>query len=84
MAYREYAEATNICDKLHSSMWKWGLVIFVDHCGLINVSKLMKLGFVKQLNHLSINAIHIGTPILYNMQILQINSAERTFVDGLS
>ena len=63
MAYREYTEATNIWDTLHSSVWKGGLVIFVGHCELMNVSKLMNLGFVRQLNHLSIDTIQTDIPI---------------------
>ena len=65
MAYREYAEATNIWDTLHCSMWKGGVG---DFHGLLWVTECLKtyelLGFVKQLNHRSIDAIHIGIPIL--------------------
>ena len=45
MAYREFAEATNnfIWKTLHCSMWKWGLVIFAGHCGLLKVSKPMNV-----------------------------------------
>ena len=39
------------------------------------------LEFVRQSNHLSIDAIHISIPFLKYIQILQINSEDRTFVD---